>query len=73
MTATALTLEHQARAQIALGPRVLAELLAEVEAVGMPCLRERLVRYCGLDPRVLRAPGADRFPPRFAAIDGGGR
>ena len=48
-----------------LGPRPLAELLAEIAAAtGEPDLiADRLQAYASLDPAVLRAVGADRFPP----------
>jgi hypothetical protein len=69
----AATFERQARALVALGPRAIAELLAELERAGAPQLRERVARYERLNPQLLRAFGGDRFPPRFAAVDGGKR
>ncbi len=49
----------------ALGPRPLAELLAEIAiATGEPGLiAGRLQAYARLDPEIIRALGADRFPP----------
>jgi hypothetical protein len=49
------------------GPRRVAELLIEVmEGAGVdPAALERLLeRWPTLDPEVVRALGADRFPPR---------
>jgi len=48
-----------------LGPRPVGELLIEVaHATGQPDLiADRLQAYAALDPAVLRAVGADRFPP----------
>ncbi len=47
-----------------LGPRPLAELLAEIAIVtGEPDLiADRLQAYAGLDPEIVRALGADHFP-----------
>ena len=54
-----------------LGPRVLAELLAEIERHHPEIVDDidrRLARYAELDPEILRALGGDRFPPRIWAI-----
>ena len=50
-----------------LGPRVFGELLAEIAAVtGEPGLiADRVAAYARLDPGIVRAVGADRFPPRL--------
>lgn len=47
-----------------LGPRVVGELLAEIAGAHMLRIdiEQRLERYSRLDPEVLRALGADRFP-----------
>jgi hypothetical protein len=50
-----------------LGPRATAELLAEVDhrIGGMACIINLLTEYeQRLSPRLLRAAGGDRFPPR---------
>ena len=47
----------------ALGPRVMAELLAEIGASCGIDLGPLLGRYAALDPEVLAAVGANRFPP----------
>ena len=49
----------------ALGPRPLAELLDEIAtATGQPALiADRVEAYAGLNPEIVRALGADRFPP----------
>ena len=48
-----------------LGPRAVAELLAEVAQSigGTPCILDRLQKYERLRPAVVRATGGDRFPP----------
>ena len=48
-----------------LGPRVLAELFAEIAtATGEPdVIADRVEAYAALDAAVLRAVGGDRFPP----------
>ena len=48
-----------------LGPRPLAELLAEIAAVTGQHVRvvDLVEEYAALDPAVLRAVGADHFPP----------
>ena len=48
-----------------LGPRALAELLAEIAtATGEPGLiADRVEAYAGLDPEIVRFVGGDRFPP----------
>ena len=57
--------EHLCRQVHALGPRPMAELLAEIAtATGEPNLiADRLQAYAGLNPEIVRALGADRFPP----------
>jgi hypothetical protein len=45
----------------ALGPRPLAEYLAEIIGGADPLLR--LERYCALDVDVVRRLGANRMPP----------
>jgi hypothetical protein len=49
----------------ALGPRVLFELISEIERRGLGDLDERLERYAALDPELLALLGGDRFaaPP----------
>jgi hypothetical protein len=48
-----------------LGPRVIAELLAEIGAEFLirVSIERKLERYAALDPQIQRAVGADRFPP----------
>ena len=55
-----------------LGPRPLAEILAEIAAVtGRPdIVADRLQAYAQLDPEILRAVGADRFPPMALEVVG---
>ena len=54
----------------ALGPRPLAELLAEIAiATGEPGLiADRVEAYARLDPELVRALGADRFPPSVLGV-----
>jgi hypothetical protein len=49
-----------------LGPRPIAELLRDIAALtgAGPVIDEVVARYAGLDPALVRAFGADRFPPR---------
>jgi hypothetical protein len=42
--------------------RIWAELIEELERYGVRDLDARLARYARLDPDILRALGADRFP-----------
>ena len=50
----------------ALGPRPCFELLMEVhDGAG---LDDRLARYAAADPSVIRALGADRFPPSVREV-----
>ncbi len=53
-----------------LGPRPLAELLAEIAtATGEPGLiADRLQAYARLDPEIIHALGADRFPPNVLGM-----
>ena len=62
--------EHMVKHLHRLGPRPLAELLAEIAtATGEPGLiADRLQAYAGLDPEILRAVGGDRFPPNVLGI-----
>ncbi len=54
----------------ALGVRPLAEMLAEIAvATGRPdIVADRVEAYAGLDPELVRALGADRFPPMPLAV-----
>ncbi len=47
-----------------LGPRVIAEMLADIAtAIGQPDLiADHVEKYADLDPEIVRALGADRFP-----------
>lgn len=49
----------------ALGPRVIAELLAELGAERsiMTLIDQKVSTYTELDPKVLTAASGDRFPP----------
>ncbi len=49
----------------ALGPRPFAEMIVEIAtATGEPGLiADRVEAYAGLDPEIIRALGADSFPP----------
>ena len=53
-----------------LGPRPLAELIAEIAtATGEPGLiADRLQAYAGLDPEIVRAVGGDRFPTVLGVV-----
>ncbi len=53
-----------------LGPRALAELLAEIAtATGEPALIARhLEEFARLDPAILHFLGADRFPPNVLGM-----
>jgi len=53
-----------------LGPRPLAELLAEIAAAtGQPdMIADRLQAYARLDPEIVRAVGGDRFPPSVLGL-----
>lgn len=53
-----LRLDRAAERLHALPPRVLAELLAEIDAP-----LSTVERYAALDAGMLRAVGGDRFPP----------
>ncbi len=57
--------EHLCRQVHALGPRPMAELLAEIAtATGEPNLiADRVEAYSKLDPEIVRAVGGDRFAP----------
>ena len=60
-----LRLQHNVVKLHSLDPRVLYELLVEVSAVtgAMTAIDQTVARYAGLDPELLRAVGADQFPP----------
>lgn len=49
-----------------LGPRALAELLLELAPADQ--VLDRLNRYRRFSPALLRAIGANRFPPRLYAV-----
>ena len=63
--------ERQIKRIHALDPRPLAELLTEIAtATGEPGLiADRLQAYAALDPEIVRALGADKFPPRLVAME----
>ncbi len=64
---TELRLQRGAEHLHRLGPRAIAELLAEIghQAGCMDDVLEVLGRYrAGLTPELLRLVGGDRFPPR---------
>jgi hypothetical protein len=56
-----------------LGARAIHELLLELTTEFGPAVFERAEAYRRIDPNILRALGADRFPPALVAIDGGAR
>ena len=62
--------ERQIARVHALGPRPLAELLAEIAAVTGQHVRvvDLVEEYVALDPAVLRAVGGDRFPPNVLEV-----
>ena len=68
--ATGQRLERMVERVHALGPRVVSELLSEIAiATGEPGLiADRVEAYAALDPAVLRAVGADSFPPSVLGI-----
>lgn len=53
-----------------LGPRPVAELLIEIaRCTGQSSLiADRLQAYAGLDPEIVRAVGADSFPPSVLGV-----
>ena len=57
--------ERQVLRVHALGPRPLGEMLAEIaNATGQPAVvADHVEKYSRLDRDILRAVGADRFPP----------
>ena len=63
--ATGQRLERMVERVHALGPRAVGELLAEIAAVTGQHVRvvDLVEEYAALDPAVLRAVGADHFPP----------
>ncbi len=62
--------ERQIMRVHALGPRPLAEMLGEIAtATGQPAaVADRIEAYAALDAAVLRAVGADSFPPNVLEI-----
>ena len=68
--ATEQRLERMVERVHALGPRVLAELLAEIAtATDQPALiADRVAAYARLDPDLIRAIGADKFPPMLMEV-----
>jgi hypothetical protein len=55
--------QHLVQALYKLGPRVLFQLLCELEQhADLPDLDRRLERYASLEREVLTAVGADRMP-----------
>ena len=69
-----LRLERGASHLHQLGPRAVAELLAEIanKIGGMPAILSALNDYEMVSPDTLRAVGADRFPPQPLHIVHGG-
>ena len=62
--------ERQIEGLHRLGPRPIAELLAEIAAdTGATNLVVGLVeKYAELDPEIVRAVGGDRFPPSVLGV-----
>ena len=62
--------ERQVIRTHALGPRVFAELLAEIAtATGQPAVvADRVQAYAQLDPEFVRAVGGDKFPPMLMEV-----
>jgi soluble lytic murein transglycosylase-like protein len=60
-----LRLQRDVAAVYRLGARALYELLREIGAStgARPLIDQIAARYAGLDPALVRAVGADRFPP----------
>jgi hypothetical protein len=58
-----------------LGPRVVAEMLAELgrRTLHMTTIEQTVERYAQLDPKAVRAVGADQFPSRPKLRVVGGR
>ena len=54
----------------ALGPRCLAELLAEIATATrqLELIADRVEAYAGLEPEKIRFVGADRFPPSVLGV-----
>ena len=65
-----LRLERGARRLHALGPRAVAELLAEVgrHTGAQPFILARLAAYGRLTPALVRAAGADGFTPSVRLV-----
>ena len=66
----AVRFEHMCRCAHALGPRPFAELLAEIgAATGQPeIIVSKVEAFARLDPVVVRAVGADQFPPKAMEV-----
>ena len=62
--------ERQVERLHSIAPRPLGELLAEIAtATGQPSLiADRVEAYAALDPEIVRALGADRFPPSVLGV-----
>jgi hypothetical protein len=62
--------EHQVARLHALGPRPLFEMLAEIaRSTGQPALiADHVAKYARLDPEIVRAIGADHFPPNVLGV-----
>ncbi len=62
--------EHLIERVHRLGPRPLAELLAEIATatVEPDLIADRVEAYAGLDPEAVRAVGADHFPPSVLGV-----
>ncbi len=68
--ATGQRLERMVERVHVLGPRPLAELLAEIaNATGQPAVvADCIEAYAALDAEIVRAVGADRFPPNVLGV-----
>ena len=62
--------ERQVARLHALGPRPLAEFLADIaRSTGQPALiADHVAEYARLDPEIVRAIGADDFPPNVLGL-----
>lgn len=65
------SLERLSAHLIALGPRPLAEYLAELRTVYGRGIEDMAASYRRLDPGIVRAIGGDAFPSRMFMVDGG--
>jgi hypothetical protein len=68
LTPDTARIRYLARHLHSLGPRPLAEYLAEIIAGADPLAR--LERYCELDPDLVHRLGADRMPPTHRVVGG---